>query len=276
MDYLQLDIAVQQQEHKDILIAALSDIGYEGFREQEHELNAYIETNLFSKEKLHAVFKQFECLFKLSYTKQNIADQNWNEAWEKNYEPIVIDGFCRIRAHFHKPNNECKYEIEITPKMAFGTGHHHSTCIMIDMMRAIDFKEQKVLDFGSGTGILAILASMMGANDIEAIDNNPWAFESTKENISINNISNIKAIEADEGYLNNKHFNIILANINKNIIKDNLSILADMIDKKGLILISGILIENKKEIIETAISCNLIVHKTIDKGKWTGLYFKKS
>ncbi|MEJ7767322.1 MAG: 50S ribosomal protein L11 methyltransferase, partial [Chitinophagaceae bacterium] len=186
-DYFEIAITVENEDQKNQLVALLSDIGFEGFQEDNKILLAYAAVDDFDQVMMESILKTYN----LSYLQSVIKPKNWNEEWEAGFEPVIIHDFCAIRASFHSPVAGVSHEIIITPKMSFGTGHHATTYMMIEAMSVLNFTGMKVLDFGTGTGVLAILASKMGAAVIEAVDYDEWSIENGRENIVRNNCSNI-------------------------------------------------------------------------------------
>ncbi|MBS1597799.1 MAG: 50S ribosomal protein L11 methyltransferase [Bacteroidetes bacterium] len=235
MNYVQLSISPVSQEQSEILIAALSDMGFDGFEEEENILHAFIPENIFDPENIATTLSP-----KFSFSKKIIAEQNWNEEWEKNFQPISVGDFCSVRAEFHLATSKTKFDIIITPKMSFGTGHHATTYMMIDTMKNIDFKEKTVLDFGTGTGVLAILAEKCGAKSVLAIDNDEWSIRNATENILMNRCGRI-TVEKRDSTRDAGVFDIILANINKNVIIENLPDLQQHLSAEGVLLTSGFL-----------------------------------
>jgi ribosomal protein L11 methyltransferase len=261
MNYVQVEVESFDQQQKEMFIAVLTEMGYEGFEEDAGSLKAFIVEKNFKGAELKKLLKD------ISYSVSVIEEKNWNEEWESNFQPVVIDDFCAIRAEFHQPIKNVEHEIVITPKMSFGTGHHPTTEMMIRMMRGIDFKDKKVFDFGTGTGILAILSEKLGASEITAIDNDEWSIVNAEENFRQNNSTKIK-IEQTSSIAANEKFNIILANIIKTVILDNMQSMAERLTQDGIILLSGLLIEDEKEIESTAKMKNLVLQNKIQKGSW--------
>lgn len=255
-DYLKVEFENITTEQSDILIAQLSEIGYEGFEEQENKLKAFIASNEFDE----TLLKDISTPLQLVFSKTIIGETNWNQVWESNFDPVIVDDFVAVRAHFHEPIKEVEWEIIITPKMSFGTGHHATTYMMMQQMREIDFKDKTVFDFGTGTGVLAILAEKLGAKNIAAIDNDSWSIENAAENIERNDCTAIDLKLADTAAMDGK-FDIILANINKNVILENLEVLTKQLSPAGYIVLSGLLIEDEEDILT--------------KSKETGLKFLK-
>ena len=268
MDYVKITFADLQPEQREILIAQLADAGYEGFEEKETSLDAFINKKAFDT----ILLKEISFKYQTPYTSEKIAETNWNQLWESNFEPVVVDDYVALRADFHKPITNTKFEIVITPKMSFGTGHHATTYMMIALMKDIDFAGKTVLDFGTGTGILAILAEKSGAEKIYAIDNDDWSIANAEENFKKNDCEKIVLQKVSDASSEIK-FDIILANINKNVILDNVEILSKIIKPNGIILFSGLLQADKEEIVDAAKKSHLFLKKELEKNNWIGLQF---
>lgn len=234
--YQQVSIAVSDNEVRDILIALLSDAGYEGFAEERATLKAFIPAEQFDQPILEELISPFG----LVYEKESIEQRNWNAEWEAGFQPVMVDNFCAIRADFHPAIDGVQHDIIITPKMSFGTGHHATTWLMVQAMRKISFAGKKVLDFGTGTGILAILAEKLGAREILAIDNDSWSIDNAAENFERNKCSHIKLLQADTIPVEDK-FDIILANINKHVVLSQLPLMLQHGKQGGMIVVSGLL-----------------------------------
>ncbi|HEU4861999.1 MAG TPA: 50S ribosomal protein L11 methyltransferase, partial [Chitinophagaceae bacterium] len=187
MDHIKITFADLQPEQKEILIAQLADAGYEGFEETDTTLDAFIGELRFDNSLLNEIAFKYQT----SYTSEKIAETNWNQIWESNFQPVVVDEYVAIRADFHQPISTTKFEIVITPKMSFGTGHHATTYMMMQQMRENDFANKNVFDFGTGTGVLSILAEKLGAKKVLAIDNDSWSIDNADENIQRNNCTKI-------------------------------------------------------------------------------------
>jgi len=224
---------------QDLLINALGEIGFDTFEEVDFGFKAYIPTADFDQDKLDETLSLFSDMFSFSYEVNLIPQKNWNEVWESNFEPINIGDKVFVRATFHEPRPELPYEIVIDPKMAFGTGHHQTTSMMLELMLENDFQTKKVLDMGCGTGILAIMASKLGASEITAIDYDPVCYSSTIENSQLNNITNIKPLCGSKEILPDEKFDIILANINRNILLDQMECYGRALILGGEIFFSG-------------------------------------
>ena len=273
MNYYVFNILPEQYstEQNEILMALLSDLPFDTFEETETGINAYISEALLTK----TVENQLTRLGKkqhFNFTKTFIPYENWNVLWESNFEPIQVDDFVAVRAEFHPHTEGVQFDLEINPKMAFGTGHHETTYMMMQQMRDIDFKNKKVLDYGCGTGILAILASKLEAKEIEAVDIDLPAYESTIENSEINNVFNIKAFQGRLDIIKSTQFDVILANINRNVILESLESLKSMLVPKGILVISGFLKEDENVMEEALEKQGLAIHKTLHRGNWLSMY----
>lgn len=265
--YIQIEFACSRDE-KDILIANLAEIGFEGFEETDNGLKAFISEKDYDENVVKGITRQYS----LSFTKTLIEETNWNQVWESNFDPIIIDDFAGIRAEFHQPVENVKHELIVTPKMSFGTGHHATTFMMIQQMRQIDFAGKSVFDFGTGTGILAILAQKLGAKKIVAVDHDDWSIDNAMENIQNNKCSLIELRQAGTAEYNDA-FDIILANINKNVILDNLPLLVNELMPGGILLISGLLQEDQDDIFHISKAYSLQLLQTTVRDNWLCLKF---
>jgi ribosomal protein L11 methyltransferase len=255
----------------DILIALLTDIGYDGFEEAGDNLLAYIGEPKFSEEELQKVAD----MIGVTYTLETIAPQNWNEVWESNFLPVIVDDFCTIRAHFHDIKITTPYQILITPKMSFGTGHHATTQLMIQLMREVDFRGKKVLDFGTGTGVLAILAEMLEATQVLAIDNDSWCVENAEENIMRNNCSRIVVKNGSLEIADAFAPDVILANINRHILLQYMGALHRLLQPGGTILMSGLLADDESIIKEAAGREGFIFSELRMQTNWIAMRFSR-
>ncbi|MCH5597417.1 50S ribosomal protein L11 methyltransferase [Niabella ginsengisoli] len=265
--YTQIIFSNIAEEIKDIVIASLQDKA-EGFEETDHELKAIFLTEQFDEASINEIASAHHIL----YQKEKIETQNWNALWESNFSPVVVDGFVGIRASFHEPMKGVEHEIVITPKMSFGTGHHATTHLMMQQMQKIDFTNKAVFDFGTGTGVLAILAHKLGASSVVANDIDDWSIANAKENFEKNDTAGISLIQSDSGLLDQK-FDIILANINRNVLINNIPVLSNQLKEKGVIILSGILEEDEEIITNTAQSSQLDLVEKISRNKWICLIF---
>jgi len=266
-----------QDYEQDLLINELADIGFNTFEDTADGFSAFTDYASYSPEKLSAVLLQFENQFDYNYTITEIAAENWNEEWEKNFEPLIVDNSCYVRATFHAPQPQYPYEIVIDPKMAFGTGHHQTTTMMMQYILDTDVSGKVILDMGCGTGILAILAAKKGAADLVAIDNDEICYLSTLENSILNNINNITAICGGKELIFNKNYDIILANINRNILLDQIPVYASMLKSGGYIYFSGFYEFPDLQMIKDA--CALVTISYCDHKKaddWVAARFMKA
>ncbi|WP_276131999.1 50S ribosomal protein L11 methyltransferase [Polluticoccus soli] len=269
--YTQVDLTVADDTIKEILIALLSEEGYEGFEETTEGLNAFISSELYNKETLNSIVAPYNVSFKA----EGVEKKNWNEEWEKNFQPVVVDDFCTIRAAFHDMAVTTAHEIVITPKMSFGTGHHATTFLMMRKMRSLDFGNKQVLDFGTGTGILAILAEKLGAAEVNAVDNEEWAFINAQENGEGNGCKNVKFWQGSLEDVPQKEYDIILANINRHILLQYMEQLSTLLSAGGTILLSGILSEDEDIITSSAVSVRLKKTDRQELRNWLVLEFIK-
>jgi ribosomal protein L11 methyltransferase len=267
-EYLQVSIPVTDSPQREILIAQLSSLQYEAFEEEPEELKAFIEKDLFNEEWLKEALQEHA----LDFSIKLLPATNWNEEWEKNFQPVVVDDFCGIRANFHKPIADVQYEIVITPKMSFGTGHHATTFMMVKMMREVNFREKYVFDFGTGTGILAILADKLGAAEVFAIDNDEWSMLNAAENVAANECNHV--VLQNEGNIPaNRSFDIVLANINKVVIEQTLPRMKAQLNKKGKILLSGLLEKDFADVNGIATQQGLTLNKQLASSGWIALLY---
>lgn len=270
---IQVSIDVADEAVKDMMIAELADLGFDGFEETETGLFSYLDSAKFGVE-ITGELANLASRHGATYTSKAIEKQNWNALWESNFEPVLVDDFVGVRANFHAPfNGQVEHDIIITPKMSFGTGHHGTTYSVMQLMRGIDFANKSVFDFGTGTGLLAILAHKLGAGDILAVDNDDWCIENASENIVVNNTQSIEIHKVDNAKLNKK-FNIIIANINKNIILDNLAFLAEATMPGGVVLLSGLLVEDEPEIEAACAALGWKHQETRTKNNWIALHYR--
>ncbi|MFH2096176.1 MAG: 50S ribosomal protein L11 methyltransferase, partial [Bacteroidota bacterium] len=244
MKYIELTCKLPDDfpEASDILVAILSEEGFEGFQEKKGAIIGYTTEKLFNLQAFKGIINDLP--FSCEFTFKTIPDINWNIYWEENFQPISIDDLCIVHASFHAISHEYPYRILIDPKMSFGTGHHETTELMIRNILELDMDRKKVADIGCGTGILGILASMKKADSVTSTDIDHWAIENTVENCRKNNICNLDVIEGDIETLNGRQFDVILANINRNVLALHIPYYEKLLNKKGLLLMSGFLEED--------------------------------
>ncbi len=247
------------------------NIGFEGFEEEAGQLLGYVVEDLYDKILVDEIAAQYS----LTYSVTIIEAQNWNAQWESNFQPVIIDGFCTIRAAFHMLDVQTPYQVLITPKMSFGTGHHATTQLMLMQMRDIDLTQKKVLDFGTGTGILAIMAEQLGAKSVLAIDTDEWSYENAKENVIQNNCSHIYVVRStllDDG----EQYDIILANINRHILLENMQLLYKKTVGGGKAIMSGLMHADENIIVEAARNEGFQLFNVQKMGDWMLLAFDKN
>jgi ribosomal protein L11 methyltransferase len=276
--YIQVTAVVTPtQPWSDLLIAELAEIGFESFEENLKGFKAYIPVEDFDEEKLKTIAlpEGGDEEVSFSFSVETINSRNWNNEWESNFEPVDVDGKCFIRAPFHEEKPNYEYQILIEPKMSFGTGHHETTTLMVQWMLETDFDKKSVLDMGCGTGILAILAAIKGANPVLAIDNFPYAYENTVENIEKNNVTHIRAMLGDASLLGDEKFDVILANITKNVLKEDLARFVDVLQDGGFLFISGFFHEDMDELVALASKKGLSKSGHKQNKEWVAVKFQK-
>lgn len=253
----------------DILIAELQNTA-EGFEETENGLKVIFLKENYNQDEITDLASTYQ----LPYETEEIAPQNWNALWESNFSPVIVDDFVGIRASFHEPLQQVQHEIVITPKMSFGTGHHATTHLMMQQMRKVSFPEKSVFDFGTGTGVLAILAYQLGAKSIYANDIDKWSILNAQENFDRNNAAGIQLVQSDSAIMG-KSFDIILANINRNVLLENMRDLSLQLNPNGQLLLSGILEEDLAVIKEAAETNQLSLVEKNERNNWLCLDFVK-
>ncbi len=263
MKYTQVEIKTADAGQNEILVALLANIGFEGFEENEQGLKAFINEEELDK----AALDEVTASLGIAYSLSTIAQQNWNAQWESSFEPVVIENFAAVRAGFHAPVKNVQYEIIITPKMSFGTGHHATTFLMMQQMSQLDLSGKTVFDFGTGTGVLAILAEKMGAAKTDAIDNDDWSIENTRENIAANNCNHISAGKADTIAVQ-EHYDVVLANINLNVLLANMKEIAAICKPGAVVLFSGILVADEATLRESALANGLVFNALAQRNGW--------
>ena len=258
----------------EILIAQLSQLGFDSFQENNDGISAYIDSSVLSTVKVQDIQILNSTEFNISFESNNVKKQNWNIKWESNFDPIYVDKICCVRAPFHKKSN-FKYDLVIEPKMSFGTGHHETTSMMISFILANSFYNSSVCDIGSGTAVLAILAEKRGANRIDAIDIDNWCYLNSIENIKRNNSENINVYEGEVEKLMHFKYDNIFANINLNVLLADIPIYSKMLNKDGVLYLSGFYKKNIKSIEKVAEISNLSLVDSKVKNQWVALKFTK-
>lgn len=257
----------------EILIAELGYAGFESFVETPKGATAYIQKKEHLPTMLENIFILQNTSFSIQYSFEEIEQVNWNTKWEENFHPILVDDRCAVRAPFHEKSSAA-YDIVIEPKMSFGTGHHETTHMMIQFILDTDFNDKTVLDMGCGTGVLAILAEMKGATTVEAIDIDQWCFLNSIENVERNSCQHIKVSKGDARILKSKKFDIIIANINRNILIQDIPTYATCLNANGLLFLSGFYNNDVPMIQEVCADYNLSLESQISRNDWVALKFK--
>lgn len=258
----------------EILIAELSENGYDTFIEHEDGFSAFIPSENFKQDILDEVLQILPKEVNYSIEKQELEDVNWNQEWEKNFEPILVENQIYLHADFHEKRDEIPYQINIQPKMSFGTGHHETTYLMLKTMLTMDFKDKFVLDMGCGTSVLAVFAKQKEAKHVLAIDNDTWAFENSLENAKRNQVE-IDVKLGDASLLENQTFDVILANINKNILLQDMEKYVENLNENGFLLMSGIYNFDVEDITEIAEELGLTYISKEEKNSWCAVKFQK-
>lgn len=274
MDYLELNINVDA-DFAEIFMAELGELGFESFVETDEGLQAYVQEEFFDEMAVKNLMEDYAERTPISYSIKKIERQNWNEEWERNFQPIEIGSEIYVRADFHEPKPDFKYEIIITPKMSFGTGHHETTSMVMEHQLNIDHQNKKVLDVGTGTGILAILASKLGASYVSAFDIDDWSVENTIENVGLNNTPNVSVrlgtIEDEPQDL----YEIVLANINRNILLQQIPTYATFMADGASLVVSGFYEKDIADIQAVAESVGLKKVATLSKNQWASVVFNR-
>ena len=275
MNYIEYDFTVSPTEMgAEILMAELAEVGFDSFVDTPTGIKAYIPKDSWNEQILHDIYLLSNPEFTISYQITEIEQVNWNEEWEKNFSPIVVEDLCTVRANFH-PVPNTRYDIVITPKMSFGTGHHETTYMMLQQLLPLSLEGTKVLDMGCGTGILAIMAALRGAHDITAIDIDPWCVENATENVQQNNCSFITIKEGDVSLITGEQYNLILANINRNILLSDIPAYTQALLPQGLLLVSGFYVEDLPAIKEKCQEVGLTYLSHIERNRWVSAKFQR-
>jgi len=300
-EYIQIAFDFENQDQLEILVAQLSHLGFDGFNEEEAATSinngvgmssvlgtsaglgegaGHCKTFILQQDYMvHNIENELINIFSLhnlKYSKSIIKEENWNALWESNFEPVRVGDFVGIRANFHPSfDPKVQYEIQITPKMSFGTGHHATTFTVMQLMEKLDFRGKSVYDFGTGTGILAILAEMLGASEVLAVDNDPWCIENSEENLQANGSSKI-TIQLVDAAFQPRDFDIIIANVNRHIIEANVEALTQVSNSNSTLILSGLLIEDQDDIISLVQKNNWQCIQSQPLDGWVSLLFNKA
>jgi ribosomal protein L11 methyltransferase len=276
MQYLEFKISCTES-YRDILIAELADIGFDSFLETDKGFDAYISEDLFERDPFQAVISQYAEPASISLVEGKMAKVNWNEEWEKHYDPIEVEDQVYVRASFHEPKPQFAYEILINPKMSFGTGHHATTYLMLRHQLTLNHIGKRVLDIGAGTGILAIMAHLLGAASVEAFDIDEWCVENGNENFALNGLDQVKMGKGTVREVQPQgQFDIVLANINKNVLLDEMGIYSNLVNQSGYLLLSGFYEHDSIDILSKASLYGLEKVNQQVKDNWAALILQKS
>lgn len=278
MNYIEVNFTCvpYQEATKDVLAALTAELGFESFVDADSGTIGYIQSANFDETALKQMIQEFPLDAEINYKWEEIEGKDWNEEWEKNYfQPLIIDNRCVIKSSFHEVDQKFEYEIVIDPRMAFGTGHHQTTELMIRAILEEDFTGKSLLDMGCGTAILAILASMRGADPIVAIDIDHWAYDNAIENLKLNNIQNIDVQIGGAELLGNQCFDVILANINRNILLNDIHQYASVLNRGGMLFMSGFYTEDIPFIETECTKHGLNLVRYQQKDNWTAVKFEK-
>ena len=261
------------QPGTEILIAELGYVGFESFVETEEGVSAYIQKEDWDSDILEGVYVLGSGEFSIDYSFEEIKQVNWNKEWEKNFSPIIVDDRCSVRAPFHD-EAATEYDIIIEPKMSFGTGHHETTHMMIQCLLKEDLANKSVLDMGCGTGVLAILSEMRGAQPIDAIDIDNWCFLNTQENVARNKCKQISVYEGDVSLLSGQNYDVIIANINRNILLNDIKHYAKCLNANGVLFLSGFYQEDLDMITSACEKQNLEFISNLDRNNWIAASYR--
>lgn len=276
MKYTEVDITLSKTNpFRDLLVYSLGDEGpYDSFEEKKDGLKAYVPTDNFDEQFLRNTIDELKSMdptLTVDYTVVELPDKDYNEEWERQHQPVLVEGFCWVRAPFHPHRDDVKYEIEIEPKMSFGTAHHATTYLMLSLLEQENVDGRRVLDMGSGTGVLAILAAKKGASYVEAIDVDEWAYRNALENFQRNGVQ-VNALLGDASLLAaDKHFDLILANINRNILLRDMGAYAAVLNPGGTLLLSGFYEHDVDALRDKAETLGLRLKQQKSRNEWTAL-----
>ena len=275
MDYLEVNLSNFRDFDPEIVLAHLAELGFESFSESGCNLQGYIREDKYNATEVEAYLQQMNDEHGIRYAFQKIPAQNWNALWESAYEPITVAGKCQVRAPFHSPVAGIQYDIVIEPKMSFGTGHHETTSLMLELMMLENLEGKRVLDMGCGTGILAILAVKMLAAAVVAIDNDEWAFSNARDNVVNNEAGEVKVIQGEVSAIPPPEFDLIAANINRNVLLNDIPVYTSCLKPSGVLLVSGFYEQDLDQIRNVAELAGLqyVSHKSANH--WVGAKFIK-
>jgi ribosomal protein L11 methyltransferase len=264
-------------DFRELLMAELGEAGFDSFLETDDGFEAYTAGEGYDQQQLRTIQEKYHSLTRVEFSHDRIEKQNWNDEWEKSYEPIVVEEQCLIRADFHRIAKKYPFELIITPKMSFGTGHHQTTYLMIKNQLETDHRARRVMDAGCGTAILSVMASKLGADSVEAFDIDEWSVSNGAENIAVNGCTNIRQ---QQGKLSDLSiagkFDIILANINKNVLLEEIPLYNSYLTETGMLLISGFYVDDIPDLLSAAAACNLVEVKRDSREGWAALLLSQT
>lgn len=275
MDYLEFKITCLE-EFREILIAELAEIGFDSFLETESGIDAYAPESDFDREAFDQLIESYRDSAGITLTEGKMPKVNWNEEWEKNYDPIEVDDLVYVRASFHESQPGFQHEIVINPKMSFGTGHHATTFQMLRHQGQLDHQGKRVLDVGSGTGILAIMAHLLGASQVEAFDIDDWCVDNGNENFDLNGLGTRMGLGTIRQVNPKGPFDIVLANINKNVLLDEMEIYSELLVSGGYLLLSGFYTQDIEDLVQAAQPLGLTLIQSSEKDNWAALILQKN
>ncbi len=274
MPHFELRFSVEGNENQlDFLVAILADEGCNSFMEEADKLLAYIETEAVDDKHYQQLLFKHKIKGASYLGHEAMPEKNWNAEWESGYEAVTIAGRCLVRAPFHQPQSDVQHEIVIMPRMSFGTAHHETTAMMIELLLDTEVKGKTLLDMGCGTAVLAILARKMGAVDVVAIDNDQWAYENAKDNVALNDTADINVLMGDAGLLDGKHFDVVLANINRNILLADMHAYAKATNPSGLLVLSGFYKHDLEAVHQKAAEYGFRFVRNLEKNNWIAAQF---
>lgn len=275
MDYIEVSITNFTDFDPEIVMAQMAELGFESFSESETGIQGFIPEDIYQEAPVRTYLQRISDDHGLTYSFRKIAAQNWNALWESGYEPVTIAGKCRVRAPFHPPAGGMQYEILIEPKMSFGTAHHETTSLMLELLMLEQVKGKRVLDMGCGTGVLAILAHKMLAAEVVAIDNDEWAYSNAIDNMGKNDATAVTVIRGETGDIPRPEYDLIMANINRNVLLNDIPVYAGLLRNHGILLMSGFYEQDLAQIRMASEKAGLhyVSHKV--DNKWVGAKFLK-
>ncbi len=272
--YIKFNTGIDE-ETADIVIAYLGQLNFESFENVEDGVKAYIKKEDISEQELEEQINLLKALFEFTVLEEDMPEKNWNEVWEKDYEPVIVNDKCAVVAPFHKLSPEPPYLIKIEPKMAFGTGHHETTFLILNLLFDLKVSGKRVCDAGTGSGVLSILAHQLGAGEIFAYDIDEWSYQNTKENFKVNKVKQFTLKKSDASVIAKEKFDLILANINRNILLKDVVPFSKSLEKKGKLVVSGFYLQDLKIILSKFEKRKLELVKYVIKNNWVAAVFQK-